>query len=79
MSKYQPLAEHLEGLRAKSCTVTFERLERIIGSKLPRSAWEYRPWWSNDQYHVQGRAWMEAGWRVVSVNQDRGRVRFERV
>ena len=79
MSKYQPLADHLAGLGTKSCTLTFERIEQIIGSKLPRSAWEYRPWWANDQYHVQSKAWMEAGWRVVSVNQNRGRVRFERV
>ena len=39
MSKYQPLADHLAGLSAKSCTLTFDGIERIIGSKLPRSAW----------------------------------------
>ena len=76
--KYRPLGNHLAGLRARSCNMTFEQIEEIIGSDLPASAWRYRPWWANDQSHVQSKAWMDVGWRVVSVNQERGRVHFER-
>lgn len=76
--KYQPLGKHLAGVGTKFCTLTFGEVERIIGSELPDSAWTYRPWWANDQYHVQSKAWMDAGWRVASVDQQQGRVQFER-
>ena len=47
---------------------SFEQIEKILGHTLSPAARENRSWWSNDGESEQALAWMEAGWRVVSVN-----------
>jgi CBS domain-containing protein len=80
-SKYAPLAEHLRGLpRAHDReALTFSQIQEIIGDHLPASAWEHRSWWANnaaaDSHAVQ---WLNAGWRVASINMSLQRVIFTR-
>lgn len=80
MAKYDPLKAYLATLRGTSCALTFGAVEEIIGAPLPRSATEYREWWSNatarPNSHVQARSWLDAGWRVDSVRLDSRQVRF---
>ena len=46
--------------------MTFAEVERLIGAPLPTSAYWYQAWWANNHTsHVQARAWMAAGWRVL--------------
>ena len=52
----------------KRLRYSFEQLEQILSRSLPPAAREHRSWWSNDGESPQALAWMEAGWRVVSVN-----------
>ena len=33
--------------------------------------------WANDPSHSQARAWLDSGWRVVTVDLSDGSVRFE--
>ena len=50
MSKYDPLHKYLTDIPAVQTDVTlrFTDLERILGERLPASAYTYRPWWGNE-------------------------------
>ncbi|MCS7206506.1 MAG: leucine--tRNA ligase [Dehalococcoidia bacterium] len=89
--KYAPLRRLLELYPDIRLTLTFEEVEqgrpewretaygfRGVGP-LPPSSRHYRQWWANTRSHVQARAWLDAGWRVVAVDGERQRVTFERV
>jgi hypothetical protein len=76
--KYAALAEYLRGRSGGSVTVSFEEIAEIVGG-LPGSARKHRAWWANDESHVQGRAWLEAGWRVEAVDIGAARVTFQRL
>jgi Holliday junction resolvase-like predicted endonuclease len=74
MNKYDPLRDYLAGLDQTSVTMSFGRVEQLVGP-LPASARMHRPWWANDS-KVEARAWRAAGWHVDSVDQRNERVVF---
>lgn len=78
--KYEPLKEYLSGLLKDKTDVTlrFAEIEKIIGAKLPKSAFEYQAWWGNQSYGVQAPAWTDAGFVVDAVDFARRTVRFRR-
>lgn len=49
--------------------LSYTEIERIIGSKLPVSAYKYNAWWSNDMTSGsrQCRAWLDIGWRTANI------------
>jgi hypothetical protein len=58
--------------------MSFSEIERILGFKLPKSAYEHQAWWSNNGTgHSHARAWLESGWRT-SVDLKRRQVSFAR-
>jgi len=57
--------------------MTFAAVEDLVG-RLPESAYRHRAWWSNNDGTAEARAWLDAGWRVESVNQAAGEVVFTR-
>lgn len=70
-------------LRAQSTSITslplsFEDIERILEKQLPRSAYEYRAWWTNDPTKPQSAAWLEEGWRAMAINMSERRLTFVR-
>ena len=84
-SKYEPLEGHLKTRRAsqREVSLSFAEIESIIGARLPKSAYTYREWWSNQadvSNRPQAKAWISAGYKVESVQQrrDSGVVRFKR-
>ena len=54
----------------------FSDLAQIVGG-LPRSAYAYRPWWTNNRSHPQAKAWLEVGYEAV-VDWTSRKVRFYR-
>jgi hypothetical protein len=80
--KYTPLENYLRGLPESQRVVTlrFEEIERILGSKLPSSAYEDRRWWDHETEgnHVSKRAWASAGWKIESLDVNKKRVKFVR-
>jgi hypothetical protein len=77
--KYSELRRHLEGQAGPSLEMAFDEIDHVVGG-LPASARRYSAWWSNEREgtHVQARAWMDAGWRVASVNLTAEKVRLTR-
>lgn len=83
MSKYAPLADHLRQVSGNEVTLTFDRIEQIIGGNLPPSALNHDEWWQNStpgtDTHVQALAWMTTDWRKTRVNRAARYVTFSRV
>lgn len=81
MTKYEPLTEFLTRQRGPTVTLNMPEVCRILGQGLPRSAYEHRPWWSNQtdaSNRPQSRSWQRAGYLVDTVFLGpRGWVRFE--
>lgn len=79
MSKYEPLARYLSRLESDSWDAELPEIERVLGFELPRSAYTYPAWWSNQEgAHSQTKGWREVGWETCNVNLPAKRIRFIR-
>lgn len=80
MGKYEPLQQFLSEQKRSELRVSFSDVERILGFSLPKSAFEYPAWWSNDaKGHSHSRAWLKAGWKTGQVDLEGKKVTFRRV
>jgi hypothetical protein len=69
MSKYEPLPQFLASVGGTTHRMSFREIERILGFKLPKSAYQHEAWWSNNATgHSHARAWMNFGWRTEAVD-----------
>lgn len=67
--KYLPLYQYLANRNDATVMLDFEKIESIIGCKLPNSAYQHPAWWANQKKrHSQTGAWMDAGYFVQSVS-----------
>ncbi len=79
MSKYEPLPQFLGSVGGGLHRMSFVEIERILGFKLPKSAYEHEAWWSNNATgHSHARAWMKFGWRTEAVDLAARKVTFQR-
>lgn len=79
MGKYDSLGRYLGEQKKELKTLGFGRVEEILGFPLPMSARTHRPWWANDETHVQAvDGWVSVGWKVKLVNLAREIVTFEK-
>lgn len=80
MSTYAKLSEVLAARAGASWKVSFGELERLIGAKLPASAFKYPAWWSNNpSNNAMTKIWLKAGWRTEQVDIPGQTVVFRRV
>jgi hypothetical protein len=75
--KYGPLRDYLSGTAGTRVRMSFKAVEDLVG-RLPESAYRHRAWWGNNDGTTEAKAWLDAGWRVESVNQAVGEVVFTR-
>jgi len=80
-SKYDGLTNHLKfrGAFTRLVRLSFARIDGLIGSNLPMSAYREEAWWSNSPSSARARAWLDAGWEVQEVNLKEGFVVFKKV
>ena len=79
MSKYEPLSAFLKLQMRDEIPMTFSEIEQIVGSKLPPSK-RNRAWWSNNPDNsVMTKAWLEAGYKTVSVDIPGEKLVFRRI
>ena len=81
-SRYAPLALLLreQPRDQPKVSLTFQKIEEIIGGELPASARQHRSWWANDSVgHVQSQQWLDMGWRVSRINMSEETVIFTRI
>jgi hypothetical protein len=80
MSKYEPLPQFLASVGGEALRMSFSEIERILGFKLPKSAYQHEAWWSNNATgHSHARAWMKFGWRTEAVDLAGRKVTFQRL
>lgn len=78
--KYSPLQDYLRELPTseKEVTLRFAEIEKIIGAKLPESAFTYREWWANQKGGSRAPHWQAAGFIVDTVDMKRNLAYFRR-
>ena len=91
MAKYDLLRDHLRGRPTlqRRITLSFRRLEELLGEPLPPSASKYEAWWLGGpapvgpakvwRDQVQEQSWREAGWAVDEVDLLLKNVTFRRL
>ena len=79
MGKYTPLHKHLTSGTLTRWRATFAEVEAVLGFSLPRSAYAYPAWWSNDATgHSHSRAWLDAGWKTGQLDLQNQQVTFRK-
>jgi hypothetical protein len=80
-SKYAGLTGHLKfrGAFTRVVKLSFARIDGLIGSNLPMTAYREEAWWSNSPSSTHARGWLDAGWEVQEVNLKEGFVVFKKV
>ena len=80
--KYLPLDEWFRKQPAarKQIELTFDQVQEILGSPLPKSATRLPTWWTNVQPKIQSHrtAWLNHGWVVAEFDLGDRRVKFVR-
>ncbi|MGD0332173.1 MAG: hypothetical protein ABSA90_02830 [Xanthobacteraceae bacterium] len=80
MSKYTALGEYLKRQRGDLVPMTFAKIEKVTGVKLPPSAHKHRPWWSNNPKNsVMTKVWLDAGFESEQVDMPARKLMFRRV
>jgi hypothetical protein len=76
--KYDALGRYLQACSSQNeVRLSFSEIERIIGSKLPPSAFDHRPWWSNNpSNNVMTKVWLAAGFETEQVDMEGRRLVF---
>lgn len=69
ISKYHDLFVFLDGKIDDTVQLSFEKIEFLISSKLPQSAYQYQAWWANgENSHAHANTWQDAGYKVDEVH-----------
>lgn len=80
--KYLPLDEWFrkQPVTAKKIKLTFDQVEAILGTALPKSASKLTTWWTNVHPKIQSHrtAWLNHGWIVEEFDLQTRRVTFVR-
>jgi hypothetical protein len=65
---------------AEQIELTFDQVEAILRTPLPKSATKLTTWWTNVQPKIQSHrtAWLNNGWMVVACDQQARWVKFTR-
>lgn len=80
MGKYEPLGTFLRSQRAHEVPLTFSKIEKITGVKLPPKAQHHRAWWSNNAANnVMTKVWLDAGFESAQVDMEARKLVFRRV
>lgn len=75
--KYIGLTQYLEKSNKSEITLSFKQIESIAGVTLPKSAYEYREFWSNTTSHSIAYGWMNAGYKTTNVDVNGEHITFE--
>lgn len=74
--KFIALTTYLEKCGENKIKMTFSEIEKIIGCRLPDSAYTYPAQWSNSESHSLAFGWLNAGYLTQQVNIPEQTVEF---
>ncbi|MBL6938608.1 MAG: hypothetical protein ISS15_10275 [Alphaproteobacteria bacterium] len=79
MTKYDRLGAYLRGQGKDLIPMTFGEIERVVGTRLPKSQ-KHQAWWSNStSNNVMTQVWLDAGYRTEQVDITLRKLVFRRV
>ncbi|MEO8603413.1 MAG: hypothetical protein ABI629_12625 [bacterium] len=79
MKKYLPIEEFLANQKASEVPMTFQEIEAVLRTNLPRAAFHHRAWWSNNASNSSmTSAWRRAGFKSAEVNMQGRKLVFRR-
>ena len=76
MIEYQKFGSYLEKLNGKPVYITFEEIEKILGEKLPDSAYQYDAWWSNSDSHPLMKIVLSKNWKSKNLDLNLKQIEF---
>lgn len=80
-NRYLPLGNYLKNQKGPMYTIYFNQIDSIVYKGLPANAFKRRDFWSNyyckEKRHTMN--WIDAGWKVDSVDMKRQIVRFRKI
>lgn len=76
--KYIGLTNYLENIDCKSITMSFNDIEKQIGTILPQSAYSHKAFWSNTYTHSVAYGWLNAGFKTVNIDLENRLITFEK-
>jgi len=79
MSKYDALTLALRNRPGSHWPISFKEIEAVLKTSLPKSAYSYPAWWSNNpSNNVMTKAWLDAGWKTCEVDIPGQKVTFKK-
>jgi len=76
MGKFEEFGKYLEDQKNNSFSITFGKIEEIIGEKLPDSAYKHSEWWSNSDSHVLMKEVLSKNWKSRNLNLEDKSIEF---
>jgi hypothetical protein len=76
--KFIGLYKFFETLKDKKITLSFEKIEKLVGEPLCFSARNHKPYWHPSKTHTITRSWVENGYKMVDVDLLSERITFEK-
>ena len=73
---YTPFANFLKSQKNNSISLTFEKIEQVLGKTMPSSAYKHLAWWSNSPTHPLMNEILHAGWMSKKPNLQKRTVSF---
>ena len=76
-SKYSPMVDFFGQQSVVPFTAKFAEIEKTVGFRLPKSAYEYASWWANSDSTPQAKAWKSAGFSASGLNLELQTIAFD--
>ena len=77
--KYIALTAYFRDCNQSMTHMSFQKIESIIGTNLPVSAYKYPAFWSNSESHMIGISWLSNGYKSQNVNMTNQTIEFVKV
>lgn len=75
-AKYVELTRYLRKDKRPRITLTFSKIERIVGFSLPESAYKHQPFWANTSSHSVAYSWMQIGYMARQLDLENKKITF---
>ena len=77
--KFTGLRNYFDTLRDQRITLTFSRIEELIGEPLCASARKYNDWHQSPPTHTITRCWVDNGYRIDGLDLVAETIIFEKI
>ena len=78
MDKFYGLHRYLKYNKEQEITLTFSKIEELIGQRLCTSAYKYQAYWSPSKTHILPNTIVECGYKIIDLNMNQECIRIRR-